>query len=56
MQPIKSTQRKYKTGSSSLMFFIILAVIVVALVAFLVLRPNPSGEAPNPTASPASQQ
>jgi LPXTG-motif cell wall-anchored protein len=53
MQPIKSTERKYKTGSSSLLFFIILGVIVVTLVLFLVLRPNPSGVAPDST--PASQ-
>jgi hypothetical protein len=39
-----------------LMVFIIIGIIVVAIAAFLVLRPNPSGSTPNSTASPASQQ
>jgi hypothetical protein len=39
-----------------LMVFIIIGIIVVAIAAFLILRPNPSGTTPNSTASPASQQ
>ena len=39
-----------------LMIFIIIGIIVVAVAAFLVLRPNPSGKPSNSTASPSSQQ
>ena len=39
-----------------LMIFVIIGIIVVAVAAFLILRPNPSGQPSNSTASPASQQ
>jgi hypothetical protein len=38
------------------MVFVIIGIIVVAVAAFLVLRPNPTGQPPDSTASPASQQ
>jgi hypothetical protein len=38
------------------MIFVIIGIIVVAVAAFLILRPNPSGQPSNSTASPASQQ
>jgi hypothetical protein len=37
------------------MVFVIIGIILVALAAFLILRPNPSGKTPDSTASPASQ-
>jgi hypothetical protein len=39
-----------------LMIFVIIGIIVVAVAAFLILRPNPSGQPTNSTASPSSQQ
>jgi hypothetical protein len=38
------------------MVFVIIGIIVVAVAAFLVLRPNPSGQPSDSTASPSSQQ
>jgi hypothetical protein len=38
------------------MIFVIIGIIVVAVAAFLILRPNPSGQPSNSTASPSSQQ
>jgi archaellin len=38
------------------MIFIIAAIIVAAVAAFLILRPNPSGTPADSTAQPASQQ
>ena len=49
--PDKKTSRPHP-----LMIFVIIGIIVVAVAAFLVLRPNPSGKPSDSTASPASQQ
>jgi hypothetical protein len=38
------------------MIFVIIGIIVVTVAAFLILRPNPSGQPSDSTASPASQQ
>jgi hypothetical protein len=38
------------------MVYVIIGIIVVAVAAFLVLRPNPSGQPSDSTASPSSQQ
>ena len=54
MEPTDHTSGNSPQKSGPPTFFIILAIIVVLMVAFMVLRPNPSGKAPsNPTSSPA---
>jgi hypothetical protein len=52
-----STPPPKKTSfPNPLMIFVIIGIIVVAVAAFLILRPNPSGQPSDSTASPASQQ
>jgi hypothetical protein len=47
---------KRTSHPNPLMIFVIIGIIVVAVAAFLVLRPNPSGQPSDSTASPSSQQ
>ena len=56
MEPTPNSRDKSSNQSSRFLFFIMVALIVAAFAAFLVLRPNPSGVAPNSKASPSSQQ
>ena len=42
--------------ANPVLVFIIIGIIIAAIAAFVILRPNPSGKPSDSTASPASQQ
>lgn len=55
MKPSTSPPEKKSNGLSPVLFLIILGIILAAILAFLILRPNPrnSNLIPNPSAPSA---
>jgi hypothetical protein len=53
-QPKTLPPKKRTDFPNPLLMLIIIGIIVVGIAAFLILRPNPSGNTPK--ATPASQQ
>jgi hypothetical protein len=52
MEPVDNNSESPRHKSGSRIFLIIAVIIIVSIAAFLILRPNPSGVAPQ--SSPAS--
>ncbi|MDQ2832927.1 MAG: hypothetical protein M3Y50_04125 [Acidobacteriota bacterium] len=59
MKPAVANNPENSRRGGSGIFFVIMAVIIVLIVAFLVLRPNPTGTSPrngSTAPAPASSQ
>jgi flagellar basal body-associated protein FliL len=52
MEPVDNSSESHRHKSGSRIFLIIAVIIIISIAAFLILRPNPSGVAPQ--SSPAS--